>query len=203
MLTAAPPRTGYRTWFVDDLHVSVGARSLEAQAARRAEPADWSLGFAVDAPALWVWSTARAASALGDPPRLTQPPAEPELEDFVEAVGKALRAAGGLALRVPARCAGEWAVPLLRELGPAPAVASRLEAVEAALRLAVAPEGWPDDLPVLLGLVPADDRRVREAVDRAARGVLRLLRQSGAAPAQPELGRYLHDGTLERHLGFA
>jgi hypothetical protein len=39
---------------------------------------------------------------------------------------------------------------------------------------------------------------------RVAGGVLRLLRESGSriGDGQPELTRYLHGGTLERHLGL-
>ena len=76
--------------------------------------------------------------------------------------------------------------------------------MQAALELEPAPEGWADDLAALLALAPADDARVREAVERLARGVLALLRERapGVDP-QPDIGGYLADGTLERHLGFA
>jgi hypothetical protein len=48
------------------------------------------------------------------------------------------------------------------------------------------------------------DARVSDAVERVGRGVLVLLREQGSrvADAQPDLTRYLHDGTLERHLGL-
>lgn len=194
----------YRTWFVGDLHVSVGTKSTDELRRRRAAPAAWSLGFAVDGPAAWVWSTAAAVAALGDPPRVSRPPGEPELEDFVESCAKALRASDPVALRVAASGMGETAPALLRDLNAPLTVRNRVEAVRAALELAVAPDGWAEDLAALLALVAADDARVREAAERLARGVLRLLRERapGVDP-QPEIGRYLVDGTLERHLGLA
>jgi phosphoribosyl-AMP cyclohydrolase len=99
---------------------------------------------------------------------------------------------------------GETAPVLLRGLNVPQTVGSRVEAVRAALGLAVAPDGWADDLAVLLALTPADDVRVRAAAERLAGGVLVLLRERApAVDPQPELTRYLADGTLERHLGLA
>jgi phosphoribosyl-AMP cyclohydrolase len=107
-------------------------------------------------------------------------------------------------LRVAARGMGETAPALLRGLNAPQTVRNRIEAVRAALALPVAPDGWADDLAALLGLAPADDARVAAAAERLARGVLALLRERtpGVDP-QPELKRYLADGTLERHLGLA
>jgi hypothetical protein len=202
-LTPAP-RVDYRTWFVDDLHVSVGARTLARQLARREEPAAWSLGFPVASPARWVWRTEEAVAALGDPPVLRQPAAEPQLEDFFEATRKALGASEPLALRVAARSAGELAPRLLIRLNAAREVVNRVDAVRAATELAVAPRAWRDDLLRLLALAPASDDEIRDAVGRLARGTLGLLRERAPdVDPQPELPRYLADGTLERHLGFA
>lgn len=130
-------------------------------------------------------------------------PAEPE--DFVEACAKALRADNALALRLAAQSAAERAPALLRDLNAPEHVRTRVEAMRAALGYATAPDGWRDDLATAWGLTPGPDREVRAAVERLARGTLALLRErrSTVGDAQPELTRYLHDGTLERHLGFA
>jgi phosphoribosyl-AMP cyclohydrolase len=204
-VTLAGPRVAFRTWFVGDLHVSVAARSTAEIRARCAEPADWSLGFAVRSPGVWVWSTAAAVAGLGDPPGFEHPPGPPELEDFVEWCAKALRADEPVALRVAARGAAEAAPALLRDLNAPEWVADRVDAIEAALGYATAPDGWRDDLAMAWGLTPVDDAGVRAAVDRLARGTLALLRERGSTVGggQPDLTRYLHDGTLERHLGFA
>jgi hypothetical protein len=200
VVTLARPRIRYRTWFVGDTHISVATRTTDELRALPQESAPWALGFPVESPGVWVWQTAAAVAALGDPPEVRYGPEPPELEDFVEAAAKALRATEELPRRLAGRIVGETAVPLLLDLNPPQPVRTRLEALEAALALRVAPEDWRDDLPALLGLAPAQD--IRPAVERIAFGVLRLLREAGSrvADAQPDLTRYLHDGTLERHL---
>jgi hypothetical protein len=195
----------WRTWFMGDVHVSVGFASRRYLRERLAESADWSLGFAVDDPAFWAWSTAAAVAALGDPPDLSRPPGEPELEDFVEACAKALRADDPLEARIAARAAADEAPALLRDLNAPERVHSRVGAARAALGYRTAPEGWRDDLAMAWGLTPGSDEELRRAVERLASGTLALLRErrSTVGDAQPELTRYLHDGTLERHLGLA
>jgi predicted nucleotidyltransferase len=193
------PELGYRTWFIDDLHVSLGLVHIDDLVAARGRPADWSLKLAVEMAGRWVWAEPPARAALGDPPGLSRPPGDPELEDFVEFCAKALRAGDDLELRVAARGMGEEAPALLLELNGSPSVGSRVDAVRTAARFRVAPDGWSDDILTLLGYGGGD---VRAAVERAGRGVLALLRErgSGVGEDQPELNRYLRDGTLERHL---
>jgi hypothetical protein len=202
VVTLGRPRVHYRTWFVGDTHYSVAARSTDELRGLPQEAAAWALGFAVESPGMWVWQTAAAVAALGDPPSIRYAAEPPELEDFVEAAVKALRAQEPFPLRLAARMVGEKAVPLLLDLNAPQVVRTRLEALEAALGLRVVPEGWRDDLPALLGLRAAVDMEVYDALERVAFGVLRLLREAGSrvGDAQPELTRYLHDGTLERHL---
>lgn len=200
----APPRVGYRTWFVDGLHVSFGFAELRALQQILSRPGDWSLKLPSAIPGVWVLADDEVRGAFGDPPDFSRPAGEPELEDFVEWSAKALGTGDSLALRLAARGVGEEAPALLFELNEVTRVDSRAAAVRAACSFPTASEGWPDDLPVLLGLTASPDERVREAVVRVARGVLRLLRESGShvGDAQPELTTYLRDGTLERHLGF-
>jgi hypothetical protein len=202
VVTLGRPRIHYRTWFLGDTHVSVAARSTDELRSLSQEPAPWALGFPVESPGLWVWQTAAAVAALGDPPAIRYAAEPPELEDFVEAAAKALRAREPFPLRLAARMVGETAVPLLLDLNAPQVVGTRLEALEAARALRVAPDGWHGDLPALLGLAAAADVDVYDAVQRVAFGVLRLLREAGShvGDAQPDLTRYLHDGTLEGHL---
>jgi hypothetical protein len=205
IVTPDEPRCDYRTWFDDGQHVAVAAKSVALIRARCADSAGWALWFAVESPGAWVWSTPAAVEALGDPPAFTHPAGRPEVEDFVEWCSKALRASDSLTLRVAARGMGGEAPALLRELNDPPSVASRVGAVRAALAYTEAPDGWHDDLLVLLGLTAADDDRVGQAVTRLGRGTLAMLRERGskAGSWQPDLNRYLLDGTLERHLGFS
>jgi hypothetical protein len=135
---------------------------------------------------------------------MSRPPGDAELEDFVELCAKALRATDSITLRVAARGAAEEAPALLRDLNAPERVHSHVSAMRAALGYATAPEGWRDDLAMAWGLTPVPDEDLRAAVERLARGTLALLREKGSrvGDEQPDLTRYLHDGTLERHLGF-
>jgi hypothetical protein len=201
-VTLAAPRIHYRTWFVGDVHYSVGAAAAETLRRSQEEPRGWAYGFAAESPGVWAWSTAAAVVALGDPPTLRYPPSPPELEDFVEYAAKAFRAGDTIPLRLAAQGLGREAVPLLLDLNPQQVVRTRVEALAAARAFRVAPEGWPEDLAVLLGLGEAADGEVRRAVERSGYGILRLLREHGSrvGDAQPDATRYLHDGTFERHL---
>lgn len=211
VVTADEPRSPYRMWFEErpgrkPLHVSPGVKSLERWLAKRDEPQPWALGFPVEHVVRYVWATGDAQAALGDPPTSTHPPSEPELEDFVEYVQKLRRAEAlnrTIHVRTNARQAALLAPGLLRELNEDVVVRDREEALEAALAFAVAPEHYRDDLTVCLGLVAADDDVVQQAALRLARELLAFLRERAPdADRQPDIARYLADGTLERHLGF-
>ena len=205
------PSSPYRMWFeerpgADALHVSPGVRTLERCLAERDEPQDWALGFPVLNDVRYVWATDEARTLLGDPPSTVHPPAPPELEDFVEFLTKVRRASSrshGAGIRAFAREAAVLAPGLLRTLNDDLAVRDRLEALEAALSLRVAPEHYREDLSVCLGLVPAEDDDVRDAALRLGRELLAFLRERKPdVDDQPDIAGYLADGTLERHLGF-
>lgn len=209
--TDGAPVAPYRMWFEErhgrrPLHVSPSAKSLNGWLAKRDEPQDWALGFPVEHVVRYVWATEAARAALGDPPGNLHPPAEPELEDFVESVAKVRRRASrgdAIGVRLHAREAAALAPGLLRALNPDVLVRDRREAVEAALSFARAPDHYRADLAVALGLVEATDDALLEATLRLARELLAFLREHHpAADPQPDLTRYLADGTLERHLGF-
>lgn len=90
---------------------------------------------------------------------------------------------------------------MLRELSPERLVRDRREAIQAAVDLPVVPEHYRVDLPVSLGLTTANDDQVREAAMRLASEVLAFLRERNPdVDGQPEIARYLTDGTLERQL---
>lgn len=210
-ITRVPAAVRYRTWFEEraperPLHVSVAAKSVEQWLAGRAEPARWALGFPAIDVALFLWAVAEARDVLGEPPSVVHPPAPPELEDFIEAATKVKRAAGAsdwLGLRWHAQRAAALAPGLLRELSPERLVRDRREAIQAAADLPVVPEHYRVDLLVSLGLTTANDEQVREAAMRLASEVLAFLRERNPdVDGQPEIARYLTDGTLERYLAF-
>ena len=211
VVTEGEPLVPYRTWFEErpggkPLHVSPSVRSLAGWLAKRDEPQAWALGFPVEHVVRYVWSTDEARAKLGDPASNVHPAPGPELEDFVEFMMKLRRAAAhgdGLSVRVYAREAGMLIPGLLRTLNGEVAVRDRTEALDVALSLEVAPEHYGEDMPVCLGLVAAQDDEVREVALRLGQELLAFLRERNAdVGTQPDIARYLADGTLERHLGF-
>jgi phosphoribosyl-AMP cyclohydrolase len=201
------PRTGYRTWFEEQagdapLHVSAAATTADARLAKAATPARWSLGFPAINTATYLCADDETRTRLGDDPSLRHPAAEPELEDFLDFVLKAKRAANTgdeLGLRWFAQGAAALAPTLLIER----IVSDRRYTLDAALTLTDAPADYASDLAVRLGLTSATGREVKSAVARLGRELLAFLRErSPDMDGQPELTRYLADGTLERHLGL-
>lgn len=205
------PSCPYRMWFearpgLPPLHVSPSWRALERCLAERDEPEDWALGFPVHNVTRYVWSTDAGRVALGDPPDYIHPPAGPELEDFVEFLGKVRRCAArrdAVGVRSFAREAAALAPGLLRTINRDIVVRDRREAVEAACSLKVAPEHYREDFEIAFGLVAAEDEAVERSAIRLGRELLAFLREHNPeADPQADLARYLIDGTLERHLGF-
>ena len=83
-------------------------------------------------------------------------------------------------------------------------VRDRRDTLGAALSLQLAPEHYRGDLTVCLGLVQASDERVAQAALRLGQELLAFLRERKPdIDPQPDIARYLADGTLERHLGLA
>ena len=77
------------------------------------------------------------------------------------------------------------------------------EQIDAALSLEVAPDHYGADLATCLGLGAASNDGVDVAALRLGRELLAFLRERDPnVDSQPDVARYLADGTLERHLGF-
>lgn len=211
-VTDEDPVVRYRTWFQDrpgakPLHVSAGAKTATAWLRERELPQQWTLGFPGLYVATYVWATDGARRLLGEDPSNRHPPAPPELEDFVELlvkVGRSARRGDATGTRLYARGVGELAPRLLIPLNEERIVSDRREALEAALSLTVAPDHYRADVSVCLGLVPAGDGEVSESALRLGRELLAFLRVNAPeVDDQPDVGSYLRDGTLERHLGFS
>lgn len=201
-ITRDEPFVPYRMWFDGPLHVSAGAKSVAAWLAARERPARWSLGFPARLDPEYLWSADEdIRRLLGDPPSLLMPGGEPELEDFVEGVLKTRRAArqgDEIGVRWRARATAVLAPTLLRPLNANRIVRNSRDALNAATELAVAPEHYRDDFLVAVGLVDGD---LPTATLRLARELLAFLREHAPhVDPQPEIARYLADGTLERLL---
>src|SRR5262249_855045 len=130
--------------------------------------------------------------------------ADPELEDFLDFVLKAKRSAAAgdeIGLRWFAHAAASLVPTLLIPLNAVRVVRDRREALDAALSLAIAPEHCSADLTVCLGLTARSGTGVGVGGRGVGAELLTFLRERRPdVDAQPEVGRYLADGTLERHL---
>jgi phosphoribosyl-AMP cyclohydrolase len=213
VVTRGAPTSPYRMWFeprvsADPLHVSPSLCSLERFLAERAEPAvwRWALGFPVADDAIYVCATDEARTMIGDPPSAVLAAAPPELEDFVEFLTKVRRASGlndAIGVLHFAHYAALLAPGLLRTLNREVVVRDRRSAIEAALTLEVAPEHFREDFAAALGVSEAASDKVASAALRLGRELLAFLREHNPnVDPQPDIARYLADGTLERHLGF-
>jgi len=154
--------------------------------------------------AAYLWTSAETRARLSDEPSLQHPAPEPELEDFRDFVLKAKSGANSgdeLGLRWFAQGAAALAPTLLIPLNDERIVRDRRDALDAALTLAVAPDDCAADLAICLGLTSASGAEVKAAVARLGADLLMFLRErSSDVDQQPELARYLANGTLERHL---
>lgn len=205
------PGAAYRVWFAErpadaPLHVSAAVTTVDAWLGRGAGPGRWALGFPAVSAAAYLRFDGATRARLGPDPSLRHPAAPPELEDFVDFVLKAKRAAAGrdeLGLRWFAQAAAALVPPLLVPLNRERIVHDRRDALDAALTLTVAPAGYAVDLAACLGLTAATGDAVKNAVARLGGQLLTFLREHAPeVDDQPDIARYLADGTLERHLGL-
>ena len=212
VLTRDEPLVEYRARLVELpdgrlLHISIGAERWEAWLAQETEPADWSWYLPAVEMARVLWSAPEVEERLRRPV-IERPPAEMELEDFLECAGKVKNArlrGDELALRLAAQGLAERCPSVLRPLNPVQRPGTRYQALVAALDLPTAPPGYRDDMLLCLGLTghPSTMDDVYAAVLRLATCALELLRPHAARltpELEPDLGEYLADGRLQRYL---
>lgn len=204
----------YLAWLVEGpdghlVHVSVAVEDVRSWLDAGDEAAAWAFGFPSREAMTLLWARDDALrKRLGQPYR-DHPAADPEIEDFIEELGKARNAhlrGDELACRIACQELAELCPTLLSPLNELVRPATRPAALTAALDLAIAPAGYRDDMLLCLGLSgrasTADD--VLAAAERLVSGTLSLLREridrvGHLLPS--DLGGYLVDGTLERYLG--
>jgi hypothetical protein len=207
-ITVSVPRTPYRTWFeeraAEPLLVSVSAKQVRRWLAKNDCPAEWALGFPATDVATYVWATDEARQVLGGDPSTMRPRGVPCIEDFVNTaikVRRAWRLEDELAVRLYGRETALLAPALLIPLNEERVVTDSRSAMLAALELRVAPEHYRDDFRVAVGLEPTEAGAVAAAVLRLATELLAFLRERAPEiDPQPEIARYLTDGTFERYL---
>jgi phosphoribosyl-AMP cyclohydrolase len=208
---AGPPTVHHRTWFEEregQLPLHISARSdltVEIWKGEAMTPADWALGIPVELAYVWLWpGDGYLRNTLGDNPVVQKPGAAPEVEDMVDALLKARSAVvtgDSIGLRLAAQDAVRFAAPCVAALNMPEQARDPRSALTTILGLPVAPLGWSDDVVTCLGLSSRSDQEVAAAVERLVRGVLRLLRETDPyVDPQPDIARYLIDGTFERIL---
>ena len=208
-ITRSEPAVDYRMWFEEDpprppLHVSAAAATHATYRSKGLQPATWSFGFPAVNAARMLWSTAEARALLGDEPSLEHPAGEPLLEDLLEFVLKAKKSArrgDEEGLRLFAQLAASLAPRALLPVNEPRVVTDRRDALEAALSLPEAPPNYRRDVTICLGLAAVPALEVREAITRLALEVFAFLRERApGGDSQPDIARYLADGTLEEHV---
>lgn len=201
------PAVHYRTWFIDrrgELPLHISARSDYSLAAWEQEDGEsegWAFGFPVEIVHAWVWySDPILRENLGEQPMLRKPGAEPEVEDMVDTLLKMRRADDGIGTRLHAMEVARYAAPCIVALNTgAPPVCDPRGALDALLTLPIAPQRWSYDMTGCLGLAERATSEIRDSAERVALGVLQMLRQINPyADPQPDVAKYLIDGTFER-----
>lgn len=212
VLIDGPGTERYPLWIEPDVtgrlrHVSVAVQDLAGWLAETDEPEPWALGLPTREPTRLLWAATPELRDRLDRPWRGHPPAEPEVEDWFESLGKmrnAMLRGDEIGMRQAAQELGHYTPTLLRPLSPAVFATSPRSALDLALAFSVAPEGYRDDLLACLGLidgVPVD--ALMHAAQRIVTGTLAMLRQhiDTIAPLlADDIALYLRDGTLERYI---
>lgn len=207
------PVEEYLAWLVDGpdghlVHVSVAVTDVPSWAEDGDHAATWAFGFPSREQFTVLWARDDTVRQRLDPPYRDHPATDPELEDFIEELGKARNAhlrGEDLACRIACQELAVLCPTLLIPLNEVFRPATRPAALGAALDLAIAPVGYRDDMLLCLGLSGAASTvdEVLAAAERLATGTLALLRDRIDAVRHllpSGLAAYLADGTLERYL---
>lgn len=203
----------YLAWLVDGpdgrlVHVSVAVKDFPSWLDAGETAATWAFGFPSREVTTLLWARQDAPRDRLTIPHRDHPATDPELEDFIEELGKARNAhvrGDALACRSACQELAELCPTLLIPLNEPVRPPTRPAALKAALDLVVAPAGYRDDMLLCLGLdgraSTADE--VLAAAERLVSGTLALLRERFDGVRHllpPDLAGYLADGTLERYL---
>lgn len=187
------------------VHLSIAMTDAASWAAHVAAPADWAFGLPVRSPMRVLWAASEWRERL-DRTEINQPPARPELEALVAGLGKvagAFAAGDDLGGRFAASDLARRCPSVLRLANPSVTVASRREALEAALGLPAAPPGYREAMLTCLGLAGGSPSDVYAAARRLVSGTVATVRPYAhelAESAGPDLGAALVDGRLDRYL---
>lgn len=186
-------------------HISIAMADTASWAAHVAAPADWAFGLPVRSPMRVLWAADEWRDRL-DRTEIHQPPARPQLEALIADLGKvagAFAAGDDLGGRFAASDLARRCPSVLRLANPSVTVASRREALEAALGLPAAPPGYREAMLICLGLTGGSPSEVYAAARRLVCGTVATIRPYArelAESAGPDLSAALLDGRLDRYL---
>lgn len=203
----------YLAWFEETgsdhlRHISVAVQDIDGWLADAGQPVSWAYGLPAAETTLLLWASNESIRQQFDHPARVHPPEEPELEDFIEAWGKACNAASrgdDLAMRLATVKLARLCPGLLRPINPEVFPSNRRKAMHAILDLPIAPERYRDDLLVCMGLSgkATSITTLHQAARRLTFGILGLLRDHAGTFVSllpDDLYGYLLDGTLERYV---
>ncbi len=201
------------SWIEDDgsgrlTHVSVAVEPVKAWLDGAREAAAWSFGFPSSEATRLLWLGQPSLRAELDRPGRAHPSGEPELEDFVEELGKARNArlrGDDLALRLAVQGIAQLCPTLLAPLNASTHPGTRPAALKAALDLTVAPDGYRDDMLLCLGLggQSSTEEDVLAAGTRLVMGTLAVLEANADVTCPllpPHWPEWLTSGLLRRYL---
>lgn len=203
----------YLTWIVNDdtsrmVHISVAVKRVDDWLARFRKVASWSFGFPGRETTRLMWLGRASLRAELDRPSRDHPGGTPELEDFIEELGKARNArmrGDEVALRLAAQEIAQLCPSLLVPLNEPAFPDTRLEAIKSALDLTVIPPAYRGDMLLCLGLSGQASTvgEVLAAGTRLVLGTVALLEANlevYAPMLPPNLPQLLADDTLRRYL---
>jgi hypothetical protein len=213
VLQAGREMEAYPAWFEQARdgrlrHVSVAVQNVDAWLAEEAEPRTWAYGLPVHEATRLLWAATPTLRDILDRPHRAHPPADPEIEDAVESLGKmrnALERGDDLGMRHAAQALAGHVPSILRPLNPDATACSPRSALDIVLAFTATPASYRDDMHTCLGLpsefVPGDAVFAAGAHMLTGTIVLAGDRQREIVPlVEPTLAAALRDGTLARYV---
>lgn len=207
VLVSEPDFEEYRAWIEPWqnrlVHISTALETADAWERDSSEPSPWSLGLPTIETTKLMWAVDEPTRLRFDHPHKSHPPAEPEIEDTMEALGKIRNAiAKGDTIGVY-RNANKMATLLptmLVPINPTVAVSNSRQAIDAVLAFPNVPTGFAADWCYCMGYV--DQRTPAETLVVAARLFAGVLELVSAHPdvLDQDFSRMIQDGTLRAYL---
>lgn len=213
LVSEKPVAYGYLAWIVPAaagrlVHVSVAVEAIDDWLRASDESTDWSFGFPSREATHLIWLRQPELRDILDRLYREHPSGEPEIEDFIESFAKARSAihrGDDIALRLAVQALATYCPTLLAPLNPPVVVGGRVDALQAALDLAIAPPWYRSDMLLCLGLsgLPSTPNELLAAAGRLVFGTIALLEENLhtlTSLLPPDFPHLLRTGVLRRYL---